>query len=104
MTHFFSFFLDRVMSTMASTSMSSGGSGGCAVSLYEFLLEAELGHYYNGIKNDLKVNNVAQLKYVADDDLVQISMSKPEIRRLKKYFHKYFPQTYLRKIKKVSFN
>jgi hypothetical protein len=29
-------------------------------------------------------------------------MSKPEMRRLKKYFHKHFPQNYLSKFKKVG--
>jgi len=69
--------------------------------LYEFLIEAELQQYYAGIKNDLKVQNVPQLKYVTEDDLHTIGMSKPEMRRLKKYFHKHFPQNYLSKFKKI---
>lgn len=72
-------------------------------SLYDFLLEAELSHYFNPLKNDLKVTSVAQLKYVEEDDLIQLGMTKPEMRRLRKYFQKYCPQTYLRKIKKVFF-
>lgn len=69
--------------------------------LYDFLLEAELSHYFNPLKNDLKVTSVAQLKYVEEDDLMQLGMTKPEMRRLRKYFQKYCPQTYLRKIKKM---
>ncbi|XP_071534269.1 activated Cdc42 kinase-like isoform X2 [Panulirus ornatus] len=69
--------------------------------LYEFLTEAELQHYFNNFKNTLKVQNVGQIKFVADEDLQAMGMSRPEIRRLKKYFHKYYPQTYLSKFKKM---
>ncbi|KAG1661241.1 Activated Cdc42 kinase-like [Nymphon striatum] len=92
-------------STITSASSSIGGGGGGAgytINLYEFLSEAELAQYYKGFKDILKVNAVSQLKYVTDEDLQQICMSRPEIRRLKKFFHKYYPQTYLRKIKKVK--
>lgn len=103
--------------------LHSGGPG-----LYEFLIEAELQQYYSGLKNDLKVSelkfslwlyvkfhvaiiilflfcfkvqHVAHLKYVAEQDLHQLGMSKPEVRRLKKYFLKHFPQNYFTKFKKV---
>lgn len=80
----------------------AGGPGGSAgPSLYEFLLEAELSSYYDALRNDLKVSSVGQLKYVEEDDLSHLGMSRPEQRRLRKYFHKYFPQTYLRKIKQM---
>ncbi|KAL6259951.1 hypothetical protein P5V15_009860 [Pogonomyrmex californicus] len=69
--------------------------------LYEFLLEAELQQYYSGIRGDLKVQTTAQLKYVTEEDLSAIGMSKPEMRRLKKYFQKHFPQNYLSKFKKM---
>ncbi|XP_045605746.1 activated Cdc42 kinase-like isoform X1 [Procambarus clarkii] len=69
--------------------------------LYEFLTEAELQHYFNNFKNILKVQNVGQIKFVADEDLQAMGMSRPEIRRLKKFFHKYCPQTYLSKFKKI---
>ncbi|ODN05514.1 Tyrosine-protein kinase PR2 [Orchesella cincta] len=68
--------------------------------LYEFLIEAELQQYYNALKNDLKVQNVAQIKYVSEEDLQQIGMSKPEMRRLKKYYQKHFPTNVLAKMKK----
>nr|XP_050862204.1 uncharacterized protein LOC127069345 isoform X6 [Vespula vulgaris] len=69
--------------------------------LYEFLMEAELQQYYPGIRGDLKVQTTAQLKYVTEEDLNAIGMSKPEMRRLKKYFQKHFPQNYLSKFKKM---
>uniref|UniRef100_T1ISC4 non-specific protein-tyrosine kinase n=1 Tax=Strigamia maritima TaxID=126957 RepID=T1ISC4_STRMM len=77
------------------------GAMGRGPGLYEFLVEAELQPYYGTLKNDLRVNTVAQIKYVEDEDLAQVGMSKPEMRRLKKYFHKYYPQTYLRRIKQM---
>lgn len=52
-------------------------------------------------KGDLKVQTTAQLKYVTEEDLVAIGMSKPEMRRLKKYFQKHYPQNYLSKFKKM---
>ncbi|XP_046669114.1 ack-related non-receptor tyrosine kinase-like isoform X2 [Homalodisca vitripennis] len=69
--------------------------------LYDFLIEAELQHYFTSLKNDLKVQTAAQLKFVSDDDLQQLGMSKPEMRRLKKYFQKHFPQNYISKLKKM---
>lgn len=86
--------------SLGSSSSSSGGPPG-GPSLYEFLLEAELSSYYDALRNDLKVSSVGQLKYVEEDDLSHLGMSRPEQRRLRKYFHKYFPQTYLRKIKQM---
>lgn len=64
-------------------------------------MEAELQQYYPGIRGDLKVQTTAQLKYVTEEDLNAIGMSKPEMRRLKKYFQKHFPQNYLSKFKKM---
>ena len=68
--------------------------------LYEFLQEAELQHYYNSLKNILQIQNVPQLKYVMEDDLRNIGMSKPECRRLKTFYNKYCPGNYASKIKK----
>lgn len=79
-----------------SRAITSNGPG-----LYEFLMEAELQQYYPGIRGDLKVQTTAQLKYVTEDDLGGIGMTKPEMRRLKKYFQKHFPQNYLSKFKKM---
>lgn len=49
----------------------------------------------------LKVTKVSQLKFVATEDLVQIGLSKPEQRRYKKIYTKYFPNPYISKIKKL---
>jgi len=49
----------------------------------------------------LKIQSVAQIKYVEEEDLMSLGLTKPEIRRLRKYFEKYYPKTYLNRIKKV---
>lgn len=69
--------------------------------LYEFLVEAELQHYFNSFKNDLKVTHPSQLKFATDGDLAGLGMSKPEVRRLRKYYEKHFPHNYLSKFKKL---
>ncbi|EAT36899.1 AAEL011046-PA, partial [Aedes aegypti] len=70
--------------------------------LYEFLVESELQHYYNSLKNDLKITTIAHLKYATDEDLRQMcGLSRPEIRRLRKYYEKYYPHGYLNKIKRL---
>jgi len=43
--------------------------------LRDFLLEAELDHYYNAFKNELKIASVPQIKYVAEEDLTSIGES-----------------------------
>ena len=42
-----------------------------------------------------------QLKYVEDEDLAELGMSKPEMRRLKKFFRKECPQGKLSRLIKV---
>ncbi|KAF7269413.1 hypothetical protein GWI33_017563 [Rhynchophorus ferrugineus] len=69
--------------------------------LYEFLVEAELQHYFNSFKNTLKVTHPSQLKFTTESDLLEIGMSKPEMRRLRKYYEKHFPHNYLSKFKKL---
>ncbi|GAB1605928.1 activated Cdc42 kinase-like isoform X3 [Argonauta hians] len=68
--------------------------------LQGFLIDAELEHYYNALKNDLKVSSVAHLKYVRDEDLVNVGMTKPEVRRFRKYYKKEIPHGTIGKIKK----
>lgn len=68
--------------------------------LHNFLVEAELEHYYSALKNELKISVLAHLKYVKDEDLMNVGMTKPEIRRLKKYYRKEMPQGAIGKIKK----
>ncbi|KAK9879558.1 hypothetical protein WA026_006628 [Henosepilachna vigintioctopunctata] len=69
--------------------------------LYEFLVEAELQHYFNSFKNNLKITHPSQLKFTVEGDLIEMGMSKPEIRRLRKYYEKHFPHNYLSKFKKL---
>lgn len=52
-------------------------------------------------RNNLKVAHPAQLKFATDGDLAELGMSKPEIRRLRKYYEKHFPNNYFSKIKKL---
>jgi len=69
--------------------------------LYEFLVAAELQQYFDNFKNRLKVASIDQIKYVDDDDLSGIGMSKPEIRRLRQFFKKECPLSTLDKLRKV---
>ncbi|XP_034476838.1 activated Cdc42 kinase-like isoform X2 [Drosophila innubila] len=71
------------------------------IDLYEFLTESELQQYYNAIKNELKITSAAQFKYATDEDLRFIGLSRPEIRRLRKFYEKHFPHSYLSKIKRL---
>lgn len=68
--------------------------------LHNFLVEAELEHYYSALKNELKISALAHLKYVKDEDLMNVGMTKPEMRRLKKYYKKEVPHGTIGKIKK----
>jgi len=70
--------------------------------LREFLEDAELVHYYDGLRTQLKLNSVAQLKCIDDDELTKLGMTKPEVRRLRQFFKKECPQSALSKLKKVS--
>lgn len=47
---------------------------------------------------------VSHLKYASDEDLKQVGLSKPEIRRLRKYYEKVYPHGYLSKIKRLLQN
>nr|XP_053624499.1 activated Cdc42 kinase-like [Plodia interpunctella] len=69
--------------------------------LKEFLQEAELEQYYELFRDILKVSKVSQLKFVVTEDLGQIGLSKPEQRRYKKIYSKYFPNPYISKIRKL---
>ncbi|CAG4942356.1 unnamed protein product [Colias eurytheme] len=67
----------------------------------EFLLECELQQYYDLFRDILKITKISQLKFVVIEDLAQIGLSKPEQRRYKKIYSKYFPNNYVAKIKKL---
>lgn len=43
----------------------------------------------------------SQLKFATEGDLAELGMSKPEMRRLRKYYEKHFPNNYLLKLKKL---
>ncbi|XP_026757526.2 activated Cdc42 kinase-like isoform X2 [Galleria mellonella] len=69
--------------------------------LKDFLEEAELQQYYELFRDILKVTKLTQLKFVVTEDLSQIGLSKPEQRRYKKVYSKYFPNPYISKIRKL---
>ncbi|KAK3104931.1 hypothetical protein FSP39_013435 [Pinctada imbricata] len=69
--------------------------------LHDFLEEAELLHYYSAFCNQLRITTVPQLKYVEEEDLLGIGMTKPEMRRLKKMYKKECPHGALGKLKKA---
>uniref|UniRef100_A0A2C9LT37 non-specific protein-tyrosine kinase n=1 Tax=Biomphalaria glabrata TaxID=6526 RepID=A0A2C9LT37_BIOGL len=69
--------------------------------LQEFLTEAELSEYYSPLLTGLKVSTVEHLKYVKEEDLEDIGMTKPEMRRLKKFYKKEFPHGAINKLRKV---
>ena len=69
--------------------------------LLEFLQEAELEHYHAAIVTQLRVTAVSQFKYVVDDDLQELGMTRPEIRRFRKFYKKECPQGTFGKLRKV---
>lgn len=52
-------------------------------------------------RNELKISAIHQLKYATDQDFRTIGFSRPEIRRLHKFYDKYCSQGYLSKIKRL---
>lgn len=70
-------------------------------SLNDFLEEAELLQYSEMFRDVLKITSMTQLKFVVKEDLEQIGLSRPEQRRYKKIFSKYFPNPYLYKLRKL---
>jgi len=72
--------------------------------LREFLAGADLQGYLDVLIHRLKVHSTAQLKYVKDDDLLEVGMSKPEVQRLMKLYRKQTAQPgTFSKLKKVCF-
>jgi len=69
--------------------------------LREFLEDAELVHYHDVLCSQLKLESVAQLKCIDDDDLTRLGMTKPEVRRLRQFVKKECSQSALSKLKKV---
>lgn len=69
--------------------------------LYDFLVEAELQQYYTSLTTKLSVINVSDVKHAEDEELAGIGMTRPEIRRLKKFLKKYCQPKALNKLKRV---
>lgn len=83
---------------------SDGNDGkGRKMSLFDLLAEAELTTYNAVMKSKLKLRHAEHLKFVTEDDLNDIGMSKPEQRRLWKSFHRHFPVSLVGKLKKKVF-
>ena len=70
-------------SSRRRVSSSYNGASANINALYEFLEDAELQHHYLSLKNVLRVQSVAQLRNILEDDLVGIGMSKSEALRLR---------------------
>jgi len=72
--------------------------------LGELLATANLQGYLDVLIHQLKVHSTAQLKYVKDDDLLEVGMTKPEVQRLMKLYRKQAAQSgTFSKLKKVCF-
>jgi len=70
--------------------------------LSELLVRANLQGYLDVLVHQLKVHSTAQLKYVKDDDLLEVGMTKPEVQRLMKLYRKQTTQPgAFSKLKKV---
>ena len=70
--------------------------------LLEFLTNADLQRFYDPFISRLKVHSVGQLKYVQEEDLVDIGMAKPDVHRLMKLYKKQSSHSNaLTKLKKV---
>ncbi|XP_059172052.1 activated Cdc42 kinase-like [Physella acuta] len=84
-----------------SDNVQVAGSPPAMRDLQEFLAEAELGEYYSSLLTRLKVSTVEHLKYVKEEDLEDIGMTRPEMRRLKKFYRKECPQGAINKLRKA---
>jgi len=70
--------------------------------LGELLAAANLQCYLDVLIQRLKVHSTTQLKYVKDEDLVELGMTKPEVQRLMKLYRKQTAQPgTFSKLKKV---
>lgn len=72
--------------------------------LNNFFFSSSSIHSFDKIRNELKITLVPHLKYANDEDLKQVGLSKPEIRRLRKFYEKYYPHGYLSKIRRLLQN
>ncbi|KAH7724377.1 Protein ARK-1 a [Aphelenchoides avenae] len=71
-------------------------------SLYQLLKDSELLSYHDKMKNVLKLRHAGDLAYTEEKDLTEIGMSRPEQKRLRREYGKYFPQSsFVVKLRKV---
>lgn len=71
--------------------------------LSDVLVEAELDQYTDSVQHVLFVTSLSELRRVDDARLAAIGMSKPEVRRLRKFCDKYRSHGALGKIRKVGY-
>lgn len=57
--------------------------------------------FFSVSRNELKITAIHQIKYATDQDFALLDMSRPEQRRLRKFYDKYCSQGYLSKIKRL---
>ena len=88
--------------TPAGPQPPASPTGSSMRDLRDFLLEADLGEYHAHLGARLKVTTIEHLKYVREEDLEEIGMTRPEMRRLKKFYRKEFPSGAIGKLRKVT--
>uniref|UniRef100_A0A0N4Z3A7 non-specific protein-tyrosine kinase n=1 Tax=Parastrongyloides trichosuri TaxID=131310 RepID=A0A0N4Z3A7_PARTI len=70
------------------------------ISLHHLLEEADLLIYEQEFLFQLKLRHAGDLEYVEEQDLSSIGMSRPEQKRLRKTYEKYYPpKTFVGKLK-----
>ncbi|KAK3704931.1 hypothetical protein RRG08_017725 [Elysia crispata] len=87
--------------TPAGPQPPASPTGSSMRDLRDFLLEADLGEYHAHLGARLKVTTIEHLKYVREEDLEEIGMTRPEMRRLKKFYRKEFPSGAIGKLRKI---
>lgn len=68
------------------------------------IFEWDMNFFLSVSRNELKITAIHQLKYATDQDFRTVGFSRPEIRRLHKFYDKYCSQGYLSKIKRLLQN
>uniref|UniRef100_A0A0K0FWS7 non-specific protein-tyrosine kinase n=1 Tax=Strongyloides venezuelensis TaxID=75913 RepID=A0A0K0FWS7_STRVS len=76
------------------------GNDQTVISLHHLLEESDLLVYEQEFLFQLKLRHAGDLEYVEEQDLLSIGMSRPEQKRLRKIYEKYYPpKTFVGKIK-----
>ncbi|CEF59677.1 Activated CDC42 kinase 1 [Strongyloides ratti] len=76
---------------MKSKIINSTGNDHGIISLHHLLEEADLLVYEQEFLFQLKLRHAGDLEYVEEQDLLSIGMSRPEQKRLRKIYEKYYP-------------